>query len=211
METHRHVLGIVSTWGARLDRRLADFGAAHGARLLRWAVGLVYLWYGSLKLLGASPAIALVVRTVTWLPPRWAVYFVGGWEALLGLGLLFAGPLAMRLTLGLLLLHVAGTFQVFFLLPQDAFQGGNPLLPTLEGQYAFKNVIVIGAALTLWGRLRHVARPQDVDGALDVRRREPRRAREGWRLGRSLGRTTEADAPLRRVPWFRRRPAGRAP
>jgi len=157
MNPDRKLFGIAATWGRRLDRGLAEFGAAHGTRLLRWAVGLIYLWYGSLKLVGASPATSLVVKTVTWLPPRWAVWFVGSWEVLLGLGLFLTGPFIMRLTLGLLLLHVAGTFQVFFLLPQETFQGGNPLLPTLEGQYAFKNVVVIGAALTVWGRLRRAA------------------------------------------------------
>ncbi|HET9555387.1 MAG TPA: hypothetical protein VFP50_20650 [Anaeromyxobacteraceae bacterium] len=156
MNALRSLLDLGLAAAGLLDRGLARLGELHGARLLRWAVGLVYLWYGALKLVGASPAVDLVVRTVTWLPPRWAVWFVGGWEVLLGLALLIARPGSrlLRATLGLLLLHVAGTFQVFFLLPDEAFQQGNPLLPTLEGQYAFKNVVVVAAALALRGGLR---------------------------------------------------------
>ena len=124
---------------------LVRFMSAYGIHLLRWAITIVYLWFGGLKLLNASPAAELVVQTVFWLPPRTALLFIGGWEVLIGLGLLFTHPLILRITLCLLWLQIAGTYQIFFLLPQAAFQGGNPLQPTLEGQYAIKNIVPITA------------------------------------------------------------------
>lgn len=138
----------------RADATLVRFMADHGLRWLRLAIALVYLWFGGLKLIDASPAGELVVKTVFWLPPRAALLFIGGWEVLIGIGLLLAHPLLLRVTLLLLWLQIAGTFQIFFLLPQEAFQRGNPLLPTLEGQYAFKNIILITAGLVIGSTVR---------------------------------------------------------
>ena len=119
----------------------------------------MYLWFGALKLINASPAIELVVQTVFWLPPRTALLFIGGWEVLIGLGLRFTHPLVLRATLLLLWLQMAGTFQVLVFFPQAAFQGGNPLLPTLEGhaQRVIKNIVLITAGLVI-GTLRAVRR-----------------------------------------------------
>ena len=109
-------------WLDRMDLRLVGLMSAHGIHLLRWAMSVVYLWFGGLKLIDASPAAELVVKTVFWLPPRQALLFIGGWEVLIGVGLLIAHPLVLRGTLLLLWLQAAGTFQVFFLLPHQAFQ-----------------------------------------------------------------------------------------
>ena len=138
----------------RLDQTLVRLMSDYGVHLLRWAIAIVYLWFGGLKLIDASPASELVVQTVFWLPPRIALLFIGGWEVLIGIGLLFTHPLIMRATLFLLWLQIAGTFQVFFLLPQVAFQGGNPLLPTLEGQYAIKNLVLITGGLVIGSTVR---------------------------------------------------------
>jgi len=151
-------------WSDRLDQKLVAFMAAYGVSLLRWAVATVYLWFGGLKLINASPAAELVVKTMFWLPPQAALVFIGTWEVLIGAGLLFTHPLVLRATLFLLWLQAVGTFQVFFLLPQEAFQGGNPLLPTLEGQYAFKNLVLIAAGLVIGSTVRRTAREERRSG-----------------------------------------------
>ena len=51
----------------------------------------------------------------------------------------------------LLLLQMIGTFLPLIILPEVTFQGSNPLLPTLEGQYIIKNIIIITAALIIGG------------------------------------------------------------
>ncbi len=142
------------SWFNRLDQWLVHFMSVYGIHLLRWSIAIVYLWFGGLKLANASPAAELVVKTVFWLPPRTALLLIGGWEVLIGLGLLFTQPLILRATLFLLWLQIIGTFQVFFLLPRVAFQGGNPLLPTLEGQYAIKNLVLITAGLVIGSTVR---------------------------------------------------------
>ncbi len=137
-----------------MDLALVRIMSAYGIHALRWAIAIIYIWFGGLKLINASPAAELVVQTLFWLPPRVAVLLIGSWEVLIGIGLLFTHPLVLRATLFLLWLQVAGTFQVFFLLPQAAFQRGNALLPTLEGQYAIKNLVLIAAGLVIGSTLR---------------------------------------------------------
>src|SRR3990172_5897023 len=138
----------------RLDQSLVRFMSAYGIHLLRLAIAIVYLWFGALKMINASPAGELVVRTVFWLPPSVALRFIGSWEVLIGFGLLFSHPLVLRITLFLLWLQIAGTFQIFFLLPGETFQGGSPLRPTLEGQYAIKNIVLITAGLVIGSTVR---------------------------------------------------------
>lgn len=138
----------------RADQRLVNFMAAYGIDLLRLAIAVIYLWFGGLKLINASPASELVVQTVFWLPPQAALIMIGSWEILIGVGLLFTHPLVLRITLLLLWLQLAGTFQIFIFLPQATFQMSNPLLPTLEGQYAIKNLILITGGLVIGSTVR---------------------------------------------------------
>jgi uncharacterized membrane protein YkgB len=163
------------SWLDRLDHALVGFMSAYGIRLLRWAIAIVYLWFGGLKLINASPAAELVVQTVFWLPPRQALLIIGGWEVLIGAGLLFTHPLVLRATLFLLWFQLAGTFQVFFLLPQEAFQGGNPLLPTLEGQDAFKNLVLIAAGLVIGSTVRRDSVPRSMPAPAGIHQRGRRK------------------------------------
>ena len=142
----------------QLVQQLVKFMSAYGVHLFRWALAIVYIWFGGLKLINASPASELVVRTLFWLPPQMALLFIGGWEVLIGIGLTFSQPVILRVTLFLLWLQLAGTFQIFVLLPQAVFQGGNPLLPTLEGQYAIKNLVLITAGLVIGSTVRRAKR-----------------------------------------------------
>ncbi len=71
----------------------------------------------------------LVAQTVYWFPSDVFVPVLGIWEMAVGLGLLFA--FALRLTLLLFWLQMAGTFLVLVVRPEVAFQGRDPKL--LEG------------------------------------------------------------------------------
>lgn len=65
-----------------MKRGALHVGLRHARRVLRWAIAMVYLWFGGLKLINASPAAERVVQTVFWLPPRIALLFIGGWKCL---------------------------------------------------------------------------------------------------------------------------------
>lgn len=123
----------------------------HGMWMLRWTLGIIFIWYGALKPLGVSPAQDLVVNTVYWVDPAWFVPFLGWWEVAIGVGLLFR-PL-LRIAIALLLLQMPGTFVPLVLLPNVCFTDV-PFGLTLEGQYIIKNLVLIAAALVVGGTVR---------------------------------------------------------
>ncbi|MBI3291925.1 MAG: hypothetical protein HYZ73_03840 [Elusimicrobia bacterium] len=112
----------------RVDQWMIHFMTVYGIRLLRIALGTVFIWFGLLKVIGHSPVANLVAHTVYWVSPEFFVPFLGVWEMLVGLGLLLA--VALRVTLFLFWLQMVGTFFVLVLRPDVAFQNGNPLLLT---------------------------------------------------------------------------------
>ena len=62
-----------------------------------------------------------------------------------------------RIGIALLAVQMVGTFLPLVLLPEVTFTV-YPLVPTLEGQYIIKNIIVIGAAITVGSTLPPVDR-----------------------------------------------------
>jgi uncharacterized membrane protein YkgB len=124
----------------------------NGVRLLRYALAIVFIWFGLLKVVGASPVSDLVAGTVYWVPPEFFLSMLGVWETVIGLGLFFA--LALRLTLLLLWLQMLGTFLVLIVRPDIAFQGGNLLLLTTEGEFVVKNLVLIAAGLVVGSTVR---------------------------------------------------------
>jgi putative oxidoreductase len=120
-----------------------------GVTLLRWALALVFLWFGALKVAGHSEVLGLIGATLPWVNPHVFVPVLGCVEVLLGLGLL-AGR-ARRLVLLGLVAHLSGTFLTFIVAPEWMFRGGNPLLLTVDGEFVLKNFVLISAALVLMG------------------------------------------------------------
>ena len=134
-----------------MDRAISGQMARIGVPVLRFGLAVVFVWFGALKLTGASPAIELVTRTVYWFNPRWFVPVLGWWEIAIGVSL--AIPPLTRLGILLLALQMPGTFLPLILLPKICFNGA-PWNLTLEGQYIIKNLVIIGAALVLGGLVR---------------------------------------------------------
>ena len=140
----------------KIDRRIAGWMERHGLLLLRLSLGVIFIWFGGLKLFpGLSPAEALVKATVYWFPPDVFFPILGVWEVLIGVGLLFH-PL-VRFALFLLFLQMPGTMLPLFILPEECFT----LFPfglTLEGQYIIKNLVLISSAIVVGGTVRHPRR-----------------------------------------------------
>jgi uncharacterized membrane protein YkgB len=135
-----------------IDHRIAGFMRRHGVRLLRWAMGLVFIWFGALKPLGLSPAEQLVADTVRWaFDPSWAVAAIGLWEVAIGVCMIIR-PL-VRLSIALLALQMGGTFMPLVMLPQETWVIPG-LQPTLAGQYIIKNLVIIAAAIVIGGTVR---------------------------------------------------------
>lgn len=141
----------------RLDRRITELMARFGVPLLRIAIGIVFLWFGALKLVpGMSAAADLAARTIEVLtlgivPPSVAVPVLGVWESLIGIGLLTR--VAMRLTLLLLFVQMLGTLTPLLIFPAETFSRF-PFAPTLEGQYIIKNAVLIAGAIVVGATVR---------------------------------------------------------
>jgi uncharacterized membrane protein YkgB len=131
--------------------------ADHGLTLLRLALGLVFLWFGALKLVpGLSPAETLAGKTIEvltlgFVPASTAVPILGLWESLIGLGL--HTGIWMRATLALLFVPMLGTLTPLVLFPAETFDVF-PFAPTLEGQYIIKNAVLISGAVVLGATVR---------------------------------------------------------
>jgi putative oxidoreductase len=134
-----------------LDARLRPFLSRIGVPLLRISLGVVFLWFGLLKIFDVSPVSGLVAKTIYWFDPDVVVPALGAFELFVG-ACLVAGRL-MRIALPLLILQMAGTFLVLVLLPDVAFRDGNPLLLTVEGEFVVKNLVLLSSALVIGSRL----------------------------------------------------------
>jgi uncharacterized membrane protein YkgB len=133
-EWHNYLLGL-------LHRRSVP--------ALRLALGLTFLWFGALKLLGASPVIEILKHSYSFIPVQPFAVALGMWEVLVGVGLI--AKRALRCTLGLLCMHLTGTFIALWLAPALFFHHGNPLWLTVEGEFVIKNIVLIAAALVIGG------------------------------------------------------------
>jgi uncharacterized membrane protein YkgB len=116
---------------------------------LRLTLGLVFLWFGVLKLFGASPVAELLKNTYTFLPLQPFAITLGALEVLIGVGLILKR--AMRCTLCLLCAHLTGTFIALWLAPALFFHQGNLLWLTADGEFVIKNMVLIAAALVIGG------------------------------------------------------------
>jgi uncharacterized membrane protein YphA (DoxX/SURF4 family) len=162
----------------RLDRRITGALAASAIPLLRVSLGIVFLWFGALKLVpGLSPAEDLAGRTIEVLslgivPASVAVPVLGAWEAAIGIGLLSGRFL--RVTLLLLAVQMAGTLTPLLLFPTETFTVF-PIAPTLEGQYIIKNVVLVTAAMVVGATVRGgQLDPEPHPAAGPVRASEPK-------------------------------------
>lgn len=136
----------------RLDRQITQWMADYGLLIMRLGLGIIFFWFGALKLVpGLSPAEGLVRNTVYFVDPDFFLPILALWEVAIGLGLIFGKY--MRVTLLLLFLQMPGTALPLLLLP-DVVWTQFPYGLTMEGQYIVKNLALIGSAIVLGGTVR---------------------------------------------------------
>ena len=140
-----------------IDIRLTNWMARYGVLSLRISLGIVFFWFGALKFFpGLSPAASLAAHTIERLSfglvrSDLSIYILATWECLIGLGLITG--IFMRVTLLLLFSQMLGTITPIFLFPHEVFTR-IPYVPTLEGQYIIKNLVLISAGLVIGATVR---------------------------------------------------------
>lgn len=136
----------------QVDRTITGWMARYGITLLRIGLGVVFIWFGALKLVpGLSPAEELVRNTIYFIDPDIFQPILAIWEMAIGLGLLLGRFL--RLTILLLFAQMGGTALPLLVLPEVVWTVF-PFGLTLEGQYIIKNLVIISAALVIGGTVR---------------------------------------------------------
>ena len=147
-----------------IDVRLTRWMSRHGIRLLRYAIGVVFVWFGALKLVpGLSPAEDLVRATTPFVDGDLFLPILAVWEIAIGALLLFRPT--VRAALLLLALQMPGTFLPFVVLPEVCFTTWPLTSPldlaalTMEGQYIVKNIVLVTAALVVGATVRERVTP----------------------------------------------------
>lgn len=115
------------------------------ALVLRWSLGIVYLWFGTLKAASRSPALLLIHDFFPPLSQVPLICALTGFEVALGILLVIGWPRPWIYYAALL--HLLGTFLVLLVSPGLAFSPF-PFL-TLDGEFIVKNLVLIAAAFAL--------------------------------------------------------------
>lgn len=135
----------------RFSRKIAE-------HLSRFALFLVFFWFGALKVLELSPASPLVhalfETTMPIMPFYIFLILFGLFEMLIGILFLIRG--AERAVIPLLFLHMTTTILPLFLLTSVTWSGF--LVPTMEGQYIIKNILIIALAIGIASQLHPLKR-----------------------------------------------------
>ena len=152
LETRNHMFaGVTIVLSSLPDRaiRLTNFlqSAVRPEQLLGWSLGVVYLWFGALKIGDVSPVVGLLQHTYPALAARSMLHGLGFFECALGTVLL-AG-IWKRWSASACILHLAGTLGLLVFCPREVFHPGFPAL-TMEGEFVLKNLVLIAASGALW-------------------------------------------------------------
>lgn len=143
-------------WERQPHVLVTQVAARGGITALRYSLGLVYLWFGIPKFwTGVSPADALAVKTMGVIdmhtvPSGVARTLLAVMETSIGAGLIIGRFLPLVLTL--LAVQMAGTLTPLVFFRSETWS--RAMVPSLEGQYIIKNVVLISAAITIAATLR---------------------------------------------------------
>lgn len=121
-----------------------------GVSIMRYALAIIYIWFGILKPFGMSPASDLVANTVYWFSSDWFVPALGIFEVAIGVMLLFRPT--VRFAVLLIFIHLPGTFLPFIDYSESTYAGMAFEL-TLEGQYIIKNLLIAAIAIMIGGAM----------------------------------------------------------
>lgn len=135
------------------EKIIALLGKYH-IPVARFALFLIFFWFGILKVFGLSPAgpvaEALTAQTVGMQYFNELFLVLSLLECLIGV--LFLIPKTTRVVVPLLLGHMVLVCSPLILLPDLVWQ--QPFVPTLEGQYIIKNVALVALALGIAASLK---------------------------------------------------------
>ncbi|OGI76315.1 hypothetical protein A3C67_00355 [Candidatus Nomurabacteria bacterium RIFCSPHIGHO2_02_FULL_42_19] len=136
------------------DEVLVSWAGRIAVPFARFAIFAVYVYFGAIKIFSANGAanpliIALLNKTMPTVAPEPFLIAFGVLEIIIGL--IFITPSLTRLGLFLLAFHFITTILPLFILPELTWQGLG--IPTLEGQYILKNILIVSLAVIILASL----------------------------------------------------------
>lgn len=141
----------LTRWSGTVEKAAQRWGVT----VVRVTLGLLFCWFAVLRMLPAGSvsqfaAAALDTMTYGAFPEMVLLAGLAMLETTIGLGLLvWWWP---RTTLLLLAVHTTGSLLSLFALPGFAWVA--PGWPTMAGQSALKDLLIVGVVLVLLGSLR---------------------------------------------------------
>ena len=148
----------------QIDLKLINFFKRISVPVARFGLFVVFFYFGILKVLGLSPASGLVQalfeQTISFVSFDAFLILFGLFECLIGILFIIRG--FERVVIPLLFIHMVTTFMPLFILPEATWSAF--MVPTLEGQYIIKNLVIIAAAVGIAAHLHPLSR----DGATGV-------------------------------------------
>ncbi|MBI4159553.1 hypothetical protein HY504_00090 [Candidatus Wolfebacteria bacterium] len=137
----------------RVDYWIIGFLRTINLPAARGTIFVVFFWFGLLKVVATSPANPLVAellgRTLPFVTFNQFIIGFGIYEMMIGV--IFLIPGLERLAIALLVPHMATTFLPLIVTPAMTWQSF--MVPTLEGQYIIKNLVIIAAAIAIAAHL----------------------------------------------------------
>ncbi len=136
-----------------IDLKLITFFKKVSLPVARFSLFIIFFWFGLLKVLGLSPASQLVQNlfesTIPIMSFDLFIILFGIFECLIGV--LFVVKGVERVAIFLLSIHMVMTLGPLILLTEETWQSF--LVPTLEGQYIIKNLVIIASAIGIASHL----------------------------------------------------------
>lgn len=115
----------------------------------RFSLFIVYFYFGAIKIFSTSPAAPLVYalqeKTIPFIP--FQPFYMGFSMFEMLIGVLFLIPRFTKLVFVLFIIHMTTTMMPLVILPSYTWQSA--FVPTLDGQYMIKNLILIALACSI--------------------------------------------------------------
>lgn len=135
----------------RIDRKIEGWLYVMGHTTHGVTLGLIFMWFGLLKVFGVKTATSILAQTIYFGDPDTMVRILGGWECAIGICLVFHS--LHRVALLLLLIRLPGTILALILKPEVCFEVA-PWIPSIQGQYIIKDLMLFSAAAVMGGYVR---------------------------------------------------------
>lgn len=115
---------------------------------LRVGMGIVFFWFGALKIVGLGPVDSLIKETLFWWDPSITVPLIGIVEVFISF--VFFIPVLLKWFFWIIILHMLGTFSPLIMSPDLMYVDNNVFNLSMEGEFVVKNLVLLPASIVIY-------------------------------------------------------------